>query len=232
MLSSTFHRGEIFADNIQVNGVGICPATSARNLGVIFDNHLTMDAHVRKVCCTAYFHLRKISSIRGALTQDSAVSLVHAFVSSRLDYCNSLLCGISKKSLHKLQRVQNMAARMITGTRKRDHITPVLKSLHWLPVEQRIKFKVLLMTFKALRGLAPSYIGDLLRLQRGQRQLRSATQTLLQVPKTRLKTAGDKSFAYQAASLWNQLPQSIRSSNTVPSFKCHIKTLLFKEYYT
>ena len=115
------------------------------------------------------------------------------------------------RSLQKLQRVQNMAARMITRTRKRDHITPVLKSLHWLPVEQRIQCKVLLMTFKAQRGFAPSYIRDLLRLKHGRRQLRSSTQTLLEVPNTLLKTAGDKTFAYQAATLWNHLPESIRS---------------------
>ena len=122
LLSSSFHRGEIFSDNIQVSGVEICPASAARNLGVIFDNHLTLDAHVRKVCSTAYFHLRNISSIRGTFRLDLAVALVHASVSSRLDYCNSLLCGISNISLQKLQRVQNMAARMITRTRKRDHM--------------------------------------------------------------------------------------------------------------
>ena len=152
LLSSQFNRREVHIDNIQIGDVDIKPSSSARNLGVIFDSHLTMDIHVRKVCSTAYYHLRNISSIRRSLTRESATSLVHAFVSSRVDYCNSLLSGISKSSLQKLQRVQNMAARLIVGLKKRDHITPTLKSLHWLPVEQRIMFKVLFITFKIIQG--------------------------------------------------------------------------------
>jgi hypothetical protein len=118
ILSSPFNRQEINVEHIQVGTAAISPALSVRNLGVIFDSHLTMGNHVRRVCSTAYYHLRNISSIRKALTHDSVIALVHAFVSCRLDYCNSLLSGISKELLQKLQRVQNMSARMITGTKK------------------------------------------------------------------------------------------------------------------
>ena len=231
LLSSQFNRREVHIDNIQIGDVDIKPSSSARNLGVIFDSHLTMDIHVRKVCSTAYYHLRNISSIRRSLTHESATSLVHAFVSSRVDYCNSLLSGISKSSLQKLQRVQNMAARLIVGLKKRDHITPTLKSLHWLPVEQRIMFKVLLITFKALNDKAPSYIKDMLVLRQNQRQLRSSSQTLLSMPKSRLRTAGDRTFSYQAALLWNALPESLRTLRAVDPFKRHLKTYLFQIAY-
>ena len=232
ILSSPFNRQEINVEHIQVGTAAISPALSVRNLGVIFDSHLTMGNHVRRICSTAYYHLRNISSIRKALTHDSVIALVHAFVSCRLDYCNSLLSGISKELLQKLQRVQNMSARMITGTKKHDHITPILKGLHWLPVEQRIKFKLLLFTFKALNGAAPSYIRDLLTIHKGQRQLRSSSGNILVVPKTRLKTAGDRTFIYQAATLWNALPETIRSIKTVATFKCHVKTYLFQLAYS
>ena len=95
------------------------------------------------------------------LINDSVVALIHAIVSRGLCYCNSLLFGISKELLHKLQRVQNMSARMITVTKKHDHITPFLKRVHWLTVEQRIMFKVLLFTFKVLNGAVPSYISEI-----------------------------------------------------------------------
>ena len=105
-----------------------------------------------------YLHFNNIAKIRHILSQKDAEKLVHAFVTSRLDYCNSLLSGCPNKSLKTLQLVQNAAARVLTKTRKRDHISPILALLHWLPVKSRIEFKILLLTYKALNGLAPSYL--------------------------------------------------------------------------
>ena len=124
-----------------------------------------------------------------------------------------------------------MAARLIVGLKKRDYITPALQGLHWLPIEQRIQFKVLLITFKALHGMAPEYIKDMIVIHHSKRQLRSSKQTLLVLPKTRMKSAGDKTFACQAAILWNNLPESIRTTKTVESFKHHLKTHIFKATY-
>ena len=98
--------------------------------------------------------------VRSSRTLEAAKTLVQAFVSTRLDYCNSLLYGISDGLLTKLQTVQNAAARVVTGTRKFDHIISVLRQLHWLPVRQRITFKLAMMVFKCIRGLAPSYLAD------------------------------------------------------------------------
>ena len=125
---------------INLNGDLIHPNRAVRNLGVIFDNTMNMESHVNKICQTAYIHLRNISKIRPYITKDACESLVHAFITSRLDSVNAVLYGLPKFLIKKLQRVQNFSARLITGSYKYDHITPVLKSLHWLPVEQRIRY--------------------------------------------------------------------------------------------
>ena len=113
------------------------------------------------ICKAAFYHLRNISRIRKYLSSQTAEMLVHAFVSSRLDYCNSLLYGLPKELLKKLQHVQNVVARIVTHTGKSDHITPVLCQLHWLPIGERIVLNILLLTFKCLNGLAPPYLCDL-----------------------------------------------------------------------
>jgi len=111
-----------------------------------------MADHVTAVCRTGYFWLRQLRSVVQSLTSEAADSLVHAFISCRLDYCNALLYGIADGQLQRLQSVQNAAARLVTGTRRTDHITPVLKSLHWLPVRQRITFKLATLVHKCLDG--------------------------------------------------------------------------------
>ena len=129
---------------------------SARNIGVIFDRTMTMLPHITSICKSASYHLRNISRIRKFLSTKTTEILVHAFVSSKLDHCNSLLYNVPKYILKKLQSVQNAAARLITCSRKYDHITSILKKLHWLPVSERIKFKILLLTFKALHQQSPN----------------------------------------------------------------------------
>ena len=136
--------------------------TAVKNLGVIIDAELNFDAHIKQVTKTAFYHLRNIARIRDFLSLDDAKTLIHAFVFSRLDYCNALFSGLPKKTTDRLQLVQNAAARVLTKTKMREHITPILASLHWLPVVFRIDFKVLLLVYKALNGLAPPYLSDCL----------------------------------------------------------------------
>ena len=134
--------------------------SSVKNLGVILDNELNFNLHINHVTKIAFFHLRNIARIRAYLSLADAKTLIHAFVLffSRLDYCNALFSGMTKKSIDRLQLVQNAAARVLTKTRMREHITPVLASLHWLPVVFRIDFKILLLVYKALNGMAPLYV--------------------------------------------------------------------------
>ena len=209
-------------------------SASARNLGAIFDQHLSMEAHVRNVCSSAFYHLHHISRIRDVLDIKTAATVVQALVISRLDYCNSLLYGLPSTLINRLQRVQNTAARVVARAGGRERITPVLANfrLHWLPVQYRITFKILLLTYRALHGLAPSYLTALLAPYRPSRALRSGQQHLLRVPQTRLLTFWDRSFAFAAPKLWNSLPCKIREAASLGAFKKALKTRLFGLAYS
>ncbi|XP_072019637.1 uncharacterized protein [Amphiura filiformis] len=183
------------------------------------------------------FALSKIGKLRKYLDPDSTHKLIQAFVISRLDHCNSLLHGLPQKDINKLQRIQNMAARLISLTKKRDHITPILRDqLHWLPIEERIQFKILLLTYKAFHGIAPPYLSELISLYIPPRGLRSETFAFrisrindhLQIVRSRTKTYGERAFAVAAPILWNALPEQIRKSPTLAQFKSQLKTHLYR----
>ena len=142
----------------------ISPVLSARNLGACFDSNMTLVSFIHNTCKSAFSQLYNIRRIKKHLTTETSKTLVHAMITSRIDYCNSLPCGLPDNSLNKLQRVQNAAARLITRTAKFSHITPVLRTLHWLPIKQRVQFKMLILVFKAINGLAPNYISNLVNI--------------------------------------------------------------------
>lgn len=205
---------------------------SLRNLGVLFDQSLSLDGHSRQLVRNCFYHLRNISKLRKILPKATMEMIIHTFISSRLDYCNSLFTCFNNVSLNRLQLVQNAAARLLTGTNRRAHITPILFTLHWLPVKFRINYKILVLTFRALHGQTPQYIADMLTPYSSFRTLRSSGQNLLIVPKTRLKTRGDRSFQAVAPKLWNALPLSLRVVDSVDSFKKQLKTLLFSQAFS
>jgi len=200
----------------------------ARNIGAIFDSNLLMEKHVDSVCKAAWGQLRKIGTIRKYLSNTATKTLVHALVTSRLDNLNGLLYGLSSKILHKLERVQNTAARLITRSKKYDHITPILRKLHWLPIKTRIKYKILLLTYKALNHEGPEYIQDLLVPCTG---LRSKEKSLLKKPLSKSVKYGDRAFSRAAPQLWNELPDELRHCKTVDAFKRKLKTYLFGKVY-
>ena len=181
-----------------------------------------------------FYYLYNIRRIRKYLSRLSTETLIHAFVSSRIDYCNSLLYGLPVYQLNKLQRVQNAAARLIFLESKYCHVRPLLYNLHWLPVKFRIDFKILLLTYKAINGLAPFYLQELISLKEACKyKLRSNCDGLLLNPlkfKT-LTTLGDRSFTAAAPQLWNSLPYSIRSSPSVASFKKTLKTFISESLF-
>ena len=186
---------------------------------------------VKKVVQTCFYQLRTIAKIKSILSFADLEKVIHAFITSRLDYCNALYTCLNQKSISRLQLVQNAAARLLTNTKKRDHITPVMATLHWLPVVFRIDFKILLLAFKAQNGLGPQYITDLLPPYVPPRSLRSSEEALLQIPKTRLATKGDQAFAVYAPRLWNALPLEIRKANSLASFKSLLKMYLFRKAF-
>ena len=218
---------------VDVGEHSIEPSVSVSNLGTIFDNSLSMNEHINKTCKASFYHIHNIRRISKYLTLECMKTLVHAFVLSRIDYCNSLLYGLPKYQIAKLQRVQNIAARLIMKTTRYDHITPVLFELHWLPVAQRISFKILIIVFKAIHGTAPSYLRELVQVRNCSAYgLRSNTSLLLERPKGRmLSTLGARSFYSAAPSLWNSLPAHVRQISSFLNFKNALKTHLFRSTY-
>ncbi len=220
-----------FNPSLKIGEVTVEPTSSCRNLGVLFDKHLSMESHIVNVCRCMMFHLRSIAAIRPMLTESATSQLVHSLVTSRLDYCNSLLYGLPDTLLSKLQRVQNIAAPIFRRCDHFCHIRPVLQDLHWLPVKYRIVFKVLLFTYRTIHGSAPEYLSDLITPYKPQRCLRSSSRSLLTVPKMRLKSYGEQAFVYAAAKEWNELPDEVKSCDSLNSFKTMLKTYLFKQCF-
>lgn len=217
-------------ENCKINFDGqIIDATSCvRNLGVLFDRTLTLDDQISSISKQCFYQLRNIGRIRKLISENACKTLVCSLVTSRLDYGNALLYGLSSSSLSKLQRIQNTAARIITRTKKHDHITPVLIALHWLPVEFRIQYKLVLTVFKALREMSPAYIQNLVDVYFPSRSLRSENSRFLVKPKARTKFYGNRRFDVSAAELWNSLPAVLRLEENLTSFKKLLKTHLFK----
>ena len=231
LVISSRNRPRTSLDSIVVGNCRVCPSVSARNIGVVFDQTLSLEKHVNSVCKAALFHLRNIAKIGEYLTVDNTNILVHAFVICRLDNCISLLVGSPKYLFQKLQRIQNCTARLVAQLPKAACTSPILQKLHWLPVAQRVIFKVLLLTYKALNNLAPVYISNLLVRYEPSRNLRSTDKYLLRIPQTHLKTYGDRAFSVAAPRLWNALPMDIKLSPSVSVFKNRLKTHLFRATY-
>ena len=156
------------------------------DLGVVLDGQLSMSRQVAAVCRSCFFQIRQLKSVKSSLTREALHSLIQSFVHCRLDYYNSALAGVSKVYRQKLQSVQNTAARMVSGVRRCEHITPVLEDLHWLPISQRVVFKTALLVWKSVRGVAPVYLRDLCipaAFVEGRQRLRSAATGVLLVPR-------------------------------------------------
>ena len=219
---------------IELNGSAISPSTSVRDLGVLLSPDMSMNGHVNKVVSECFYKLRQIKTCRRSLPIPVAISLVNCFIVSKVDYCNALLANQPELVVGRLQSVLNAAARLIYGLRKFDHISETIRDkLHWLRVRQRIDFKLCLIVYKSVHGLAPEYINTMLQpvnSVEARQRLRSATDGDLIVPAA--KTAfGKRAFSIAATKKWNSLPPVIRASASVGAFKRVLKTHLFKISY-
>lgn len=202
-------------------------STTVKNLGVIFDNTLSMQDFITHTTQSCYHHIRRISQIRKYLSIEATAKLVVSLILSRIDYCNSLLSNLPATTILPLQRVQNNAARLVLKKRKHDHITPLLQTLHWLPVTNRILYKTLTLCYKSINNSAPLYLSTSLQTHTTARPLRSsADNLLLHIPRTNL-TLGSRAFSVAAPRSWNDLPLNLRSKSSVLSFKSSLKTHLF-----
>ena len=221
VIGTSKQRSKGSFSSIRVGDVDVISVYSVKNLGSWFDSHMDMATHITKTRGSALFYLYNIGHIRKYLTRECTEKLIHAYITSRLDYCNSLLYGVPDHHMQKLQRVMNASARLIFCTPKHCHITPLLQQLHWLPIRLRIEFKILLITFKVLHGSTPKYLIDLISVLPPSRYhlRRNNKGILLSIPKSFTKvTMGDRSFMAAAPRLWNSFLVSIRSACSKSDF--------------
>lgn len=211
----------------------IKPVTVVRDLGVHLDPELTMKTHISRIVSSCFFQLRRLRQIRRSAGEEVTKRLVVALVLSRLDYCNAALAGLPASTIRPLQRVQNAAARLITNTKQSDHITPILKSLHWLPVKQRIIYKLCLLMHMIHTEQSPVYMADMVQptaTTSSRSGLRSASLLLYRKPVLKSKF-GERAFSHAGPAAWNTLPFHIQSDTNTNSFKKHLKTFLFLSAY-
>jgi len=225
--------------NLTIASSPISPSDSIKIVGVTYDGNLNFDKHVSEICRVTNFHLRALSHIRKCLSIPSANAIACAIVGSKLDYCNAVLSGVSDYNVHRLQVVQNRAAKVVLNVRGTASVTQLRNQLHWLPIANRINYKIALLTFKTLVCHQPHYLDALLAPYTPSRSLRSDSGHLLVVPRTKT-VLHSRAFASYAPRLWNRLPQNLRdlaylnSVSTNPdcfpnlaAFKSGLKTFLF-----
>ena len=223
---------------IDILGNPLHPTKSIRNLGVWFDSDFSFSERVQNVCKSCLIQLRDFRNIRQFLTRDAAVSVANAFISSRLDYCNSLLRSLSKFNLHRLQSIQNSAARIVTNSSKFTWITPVLRKLYWLPVQFHSEFKIATLVYKFIHTGFPKYFAPYLSTYHNTYNTRrsQSVANFLNVPKFQPKVHKSTkqfgfSFTFDAPTVWNSLPEDICASPTIASFRKKLKTYLYAKAY-
>lgn len=230
LFGSSHNLARLSTISLNIENVNIKAVDKVKNLGMYLDSTLSMESFVNEKFKSCSFYLRNIARIRHYLTPSATKLLVHAFVISRIDYGNCLLFGINSSLLRRLQVLQNNAARLIYNQSRSCHATPLLLELHWLPVNQRIIFKILVFVFNCLNNRAPTYLSQLISPYKPNRSLRSASTNLL-VTHRSLNRYGDRSFYFAAPRLWNNLPNHIRTAASLSSFKRSLKTYLFIECF-
>ena len=219
-----------FRQSLSINGLfahtGNCIRFSehVKYLGVCLDNSLNFNVHVNNITSSCYIFIRKIASIRKYISQSNCETLVHAFITSRLDMCNVLFFGMSEKNINKLQKIQNAAIRVIFSLKKRDHVSDLLLSLHWLTVRQRISFKVLIIVFKCLHCLAPVPLRNLISI-RDRITMQLDVSTFF--PSSML---GRRAFSFYAPRQWNALPVPLRQIQSLDTFKAKLKHHIFNNF--
>ena len=228
---------KVTVNSVFLDGVNIELSEEVTLLGVVVDREVTFAAHIKRLAGRCFYQLRQLRTIRRTLTLDAAKTLVHAFITSRLDYCNSVLSGVADAHLKRLQLVLNAAARLIVRKRKFDRITATLRDdLHWLPIIERIDYKTCLLIYKCIHQSAPDYLNQLctpLASIEGRQRGRSAAHGDLDIPRTTTKTYGPRSFAVAGPTIWNTLSSDIRERQlTIDQFRNGLKTALFRRAYT
>ena len=209
-------------------GQQLRPVSSAKDLGVILDSGLTFNDHILSLSSSLLFSLCQISRIRHLFSKEVLYIMINSIVFSKLFYCSAVWSGTYKQNIHKLQLLQNFAARILTETKKYDHITPVLKTLGWLTIEEQLWLRDVTMIYKCVNNLVPSYISCKIgkRSNTHAHNLRNSED--LNLPKCRT-AAAQRGFFYRAVKAWNGLNNNTRSAQSLRSFKKYAKAELMKK---
>jgi len=229
-LGSKQQLAKLSVSELTVGNTNIKAVDKVRDLGIIFDRKLDMKSHISSVCSKGFHQLYRLRHIRKYVDNSTLCTLVHAFVTSHLDYGNSMFFNLPDNQINRLQRLQNSAARLILGKGKFDSAKECLKTLHWLPIRARIDFKIALV-FKSKLEMLPSYLCDLIKPLARKRSLRSNCKDLLQLPHVKTETFGKRAFTYAAPKVWNSLPESLKTLKSVDTFKSNLKTYLFRSAF-
>ncbi|KAK3101096.1 hypothetical protein FSP39_000910 [Pinctada imbricata] len=219
---------------ININGDEIKVGCCIKYLGAHLDENLNFKEHVKMKCRTAMINYLRIKSIRKYLTKEATEILVLSLVISHLDYCNVILYGIAQSEINKMQRIQNMCAKLVLNRRKFDSSSEALYDLHWLPIKARITFKILIIVYNCSINQAPAYLTDLLIIQRPNPRLRSAksAEGCYLVPSNKHKTFSDRGFSTIGPKLWNNIPLDIRQAENIEIFKKKLKTYYFAKFHS
>ena len=223
---------------INILGSPLCPVDSVKNLGVWFDSDFCLSKHVQNVCKICFVKLCDFGHVSRFFTHDVSVLVANALVSNWLDYCNSLFKSLSKFNLRKLQCIQNTAARIVSNTSRYTSITPTLKKLHWLSVEQRTVFNAAKLVYKFLHTGFPKYFAPYLSSYSSSYSTRRSQSVgnFLIIPKFYVSVHKSvkkfsNSLAFDAPTVWNALPDEIHASPSLASFRKQLKTFLYTKAY-
>ena len=251
IIGSHQQLAKIDLTRIMVGESRIWAMDDVRNLKAYLDKNMSMKTSIEVKCNTSFCHLYSLRRITKYLSCQATEALIHAFIFSHIDYCNGLLNGVPKYQIHKLQRIQNVAARLVHKLPKFSHVTPLLMDLHWLPVEYHIKYKLLLFTYKGIHQMAPQYINEKFTWKSTwyRSWLSSVVRGIVfvngnvsgdivfddiiyfSVPRTKSVTFEQRSLAVAGPQLWNSLPIDIKMENSLDGFKSKIKSYLFKQAF-
>ena len=221
------------SNSLRVGSTTVEPVVSVINLGVYMGNEMNMRLHIGKICSACYFHLRRLRQLRHIVSKATMKRHVSAFVLSRLDYCNSVLAGLPDATLALMQRVMNAAVRLVACLHMRDHVTSAMRSLHWLPIKFRVRYKIMYLDACGCQQPQPRVHQQTTRsgstLPERER-LRSSTSGAFVVPVTKTQF-GRRAFSVAGPAAWNELPTKTRYTTDIDHFKRALKAPLFSAAY-
>ena len=210
-------------------GETISPVQCARDLGLIIDSNLSFNDHVQHLSSSCIAKLSQVNRARHAFNKETLLVIINALVMSRIDYCSAVWSSTTDTNLKKVQLIQNYAARIVSGTRKYDHITPVLRELKWLPIKQRLELKNAVIAFKCINGLAPQYLCSKFSKRKDKHKYATRNKEDLHINKYRT-ASGQRTFLYRATKIWNSLDTSLKSIVNITTFKKKLKSIMIQKF--